>query len=67
MTDLAQQEQELIALWQEHTNLGNGQVRQLLGLDESTIEQMEQALVASGQPGLRPAAPDLPHCVSSTT
>jgi type I restriction enzyme M protein len=49
MNDHAQQEQELIALLQEHTSLGNGKARQILGWDEATYEQVKQALVASGQ------------------
>lgn len=52
MNDLAQQEQELIALLQEHTSLGNGKARQLLGWDEATYEEVKQALVASGQVAL---------------
>lgn len=42
MTDLAQQEQELIALLQEHTSLGNGKARQLLGWDEASYEQVKR-------------------------
>ena len=49
MNDLAQQEQELIALLQEHTSLGNGKARQLLGWEEATYAQVKQALVAKGQ------------------
>jgi type I restriction enzyme M protein len=39
----------LLALLAQHTSLGNGKARELLGWDEATYEEVRLALVASGQ------------------
>ncbi|MEZ4740243.1 MAG: class I SAM-dependent DNA methyltransferase [Flavobacteriales bacterium] len=39
---------QLLALLGEHRSLGNGKARQLLGWDETTYEEVKQALVAKG-------------------
>ena len=49
MEDLEKYKDALLAVLRNHTSLGNGKARQLLGWDEATYEQVKQALLAKGQ------------------
>jgi type I restriction enzyme M protein len=42
-------EQQLLTLLQQHTSLGNGKARELLGWDEATYDEVKGSLVAQGQ------------------